>query len=70
MEMYTDNLGKVKTDLLLRIRHTECELMEVAERVGVNNRMEIFDNDLIDRYVALKNKMSILTYNFLNKICL
>lgn len=31
MEMYTDNLGKVKTDLLLRIRHTECELMEVAE---------------------------------------
>lgn len=70
MEMYMDNLGKVKSDLLIRIRHTENQLMEVAEKVGVNNRLEIFDNDLIDRYVALKNQLSILTYNFLNKICL
>jgi len=70
MEMYTDNLGKMKTDMLVRLRHTESQLMEIAEQVGVNNRLEIFDNDLIDRYVALKNQLSILTYNFLNKICL
>jgi len=65
-KMNVENLGKIKTDLLLRIKHTESQLIEVAEQVGVNNRMEIFDNDLIDRYVALKNQMSILTYNFLH----
>lgn len=65
-KMNVENLGKMKTDLLLRIKHTESQLIEVTEQVGVNNRMEIFDNDLIDRYVALKNQMSILTYNFLH----
>ena len=64
-KMNVENLGKMKTDLLLRIKHTESQLIEVAEQVGVNNRMEIFDNDLIDRYIFLKNQLSILTYNFL-----
>jgi len=63
--MYQDNLGKVKSDQLIRLRQCENELLEVAVQVGVNNRMEIFDNELIERYVFLKNQLNILSYNFL-----
>jgi hypothetical protein len=61
-----DNLGKMKTDLLVRLRHTESQLMEIAEQVGVNNRLEIYDEELIDRYVTLKQQMKYLTHNFLH----
>jgi len=66
MEMYIENLGKMKTDLLNRIKYVENELMDVAQQVGINNRLEIYDEDLIDRYVTLKQQMKFLTYNFLH----
>lgn len=66
MEMYIENLGKMKTDLLNRIKYVENELMDVTQQVGVNNRLEIYDEDLIDRYVTLKQQMKFLTYNFLH----
>lgn len=66
MELYMDNLGKMKTDMLVRLRHTESQLMEIAEQVGVNNRLEIYDEELIDRYVTLKQQMKYLTHNFLH----
>lgn len=50
---------------LKKIKNCEAELMDVAEKVGLNNRLEIFDAELIERYIFLKNEMKILTYNFL-----
>jgi hypothetical protein len=50
---------------LKKIKNCEAELIDVAEKVGVNNRLEIFDAELIERYIYLKNEMKILTYNFL-----
>lgn len=64
-KMNVNGLSTYEIDKLLRIKHAESELFEVAQQVGVNNRLEIFDNDLIDRYIFLKNQLSILTYNFL-----
>ena len=64
--MYIENLGKMKTDLLNRIKHVESELMDVTQQVGVNNRLEIYDEELIDRYVTLKQQMKYLTHNFLH----
>lgn len=66
MEMYIENLGKMKTDLLNRIKHVENELMDVAQQVGVNNRLEIYDEDLIERFITLKQQVKYLTYNFLH----
>ena len=50
---------------LKKIKNCEAELLDVAEKVGSNNRLEIFDAELIERYIYLKNEMKILTYNFL-----
>ena len=50
---------------LKKIKNCEAELIDVAEKVGVNNRLEIFDAELIERYIYLKNEIKILTYNFL-----
>jgi hypothetical protein len=50
---------------LKKIKNCEAELLDVAEKVGVNNRLEIFDAELIERYIHLKNEIKILTLNFL-----
>jgi hypothetical protein len=50
---------------LKKIKNCEAELIDVAEKVGVNNRLEIFDAELIERYIYLKHALKILTYNFL-----
>lgn len=50
---------------LNRIKNCEAELLDVAQKVGVNNRLEIFDAELIERYIQLKNELNIITYNFL-----
>lgn len=50
---------------LNRIKNCEAELLDVAQQVGVNNRLEIFDSELIERYIQLKNELNIITYNFL-----
>lgn len=50
---------------LNRIKNCEAELLDVAQQVGVNNRLEIFDAELIERYIQLKNELNIITYNFL-----
>jgi len=46
---------------LKKIKNCEAELIDVAEKVGSNNRLEIFDAELIERYIHLKNEMKILT---------
>lgn len=50
---------------LNRIKNCEAELLDVSQKVGVNNRLEVYDAELIERYIQLKNEMKILTYNFL-----
>ena len=50
---------------LNRIKNCEAELLDVAQKVGINNRLEIFDAELIDRYIFLKNELKVLTNNFL-----
>lgn len=61
----TDGMSGFGIGQLNRIKNCEAELLDVAQQVGVNNRLEIFDAELIDRYIQLKNEMKILTYNFL-----
>ena len=62
----TDGLSGFGISHLNRIKNCEAELLDVAEKVGVNNRLEIFDAELIDRYIFLKNELNVLTNNFLN----
>jgi hypothetical protein len=51
---------------LKKIKNCEAELLDVAQQVGVNNRLEIFNAELIERYIFLKNELNVLTNNFLN----
>lgn len=60
-----DSLSTFGIDKLKQINNCESELLQVSQQVGVNNRLEIFDAELIERYIQLKNEMKILTYNFL-----
>ena len=43
----------------------EYDLIIVAQKVGINNKLEIFDADLIQRFINLKTKLSVLTNQFL-----
>jgi len=60
-----DNLSTFGIDKLKQIYNCESELLDVSKQVGINNRLEIYDAELIERYIKLKNDMKILTYNFL-----
>jgi hypothetical protein len=60
-----DNLSTFGIDKLKQINNCESELLDVSKQVGINNRLEIYDAELIERYIKLKNDMKILTYNFL-----
>ncbi len=60
-----DSLSTFGIDKLKKIQETEAELIYVTQKVGENNRNEIYDQQLIDRFIELKNELNILTYNFL-----
>lgn len=61
-----DGMSGFGINQLNNIKNCEAELLDVAEKIGVNNRLEIFDAELIDRYIFLKNELNVLTNNFLN----
>ena len=61
-----DGLSGFGINQLNNIKNCEAELLDVAEKIGVNNRLEIFDAELIERYIFLKNELNVLTNNFLN----
>lgn len=60
-----DNLSTFAIDKLKQINNCENELLKVSQQVGINNRLEIYDAELIEKYIQLKNDMKTLTYNFL-----
>ena len=60
-----DNLSTFGIDKLKKIQETETALIYVTQKVGENNRNEIYDQQLIERFIELKNELNILTYNFL-----
>lgn len=60
-----DGMSGFGINQLNQIKNCEAELLDVAQKVGVNNRLEVYDAELIERYIQLKNEMKILTYNFL-----
>lgn len=60
-----DNMSMFGINQLNQIKNCEAELLDVAQKVGINNRLEVYDAELIERYIQLKNEMKILTYNFL-----
>lgn len=60
-----DSLSTFGIDKLNQINNCESELLEVSKQVGINNRLEIYDAELIEKYIQLKNEIKILTYNFL-----
>lgn len=60
-----DRMSNFGIEKLNQINNCEAELLDVAEKIGVNNRLEIFDNELMDRFIFLKNEIKILTNNFL-----
>jgi len=61
-----DGMSGFGINQLNNIKNCEAELLDVAQQVGVNNRLEIFDAELIERYIFLKNELNVLTNNFLN----
>lgn len=60
-----DNLSTFGIDKLKQINETEAEIIRLAKQVGENNRNEVYDQQLIERFIDLKNEMKILTLNFL-----
>ncbi len=60
-----DSLSTFEIDKLKQINETEAEIIRLAKQVGENNRNEIYDQQLIERFIDLKNEMKMLTYNFL-----
>ena len=60
-----DSLSTFGIDKLKKIQETEAELIYVTQKVGENNRNEVYDQQLIERFIDLKNEMKMLTYNFL-----
>lgn len=60
-----DSLSTFGIDKLKQINETEAEIIRLAKQVGENNRNEVYDQQLIERFIDLKNEMKILTYNFL-----
>ena len=60
-----DNMSMFGINQLKKIQETEVELIYVTQKVGENNRNEIYDQQLIERFIELKNELNILTYNFL-----
>lgn len=61
----TDGLSGFGIIHLKKINETEAEIIRLAKQVGENNRNEVYDQQLIERFIDLKNEMKILTYNFL-----
>ena len=60
-----DGMSGFGINQLKKIQETEVELIYVTQKVGENNRNEIYDQQLIERFIELKNELNILTYNFL-----
>ena len=60
-----DGMSGFGINQLKKIQETETELIYVTQKVGENNRNEIYDQQLIERFIELKNQLNILTYNFL-----
>ena len=60
-----DNLSTFGIYKLKQINETEAEIIRLAKQVGENNRNEVYDQQLIERFIELKNELNILTYNFL-----
>lgn len=60
-----DSLSTFGIDKLKQINETEAEIIRLAKQVGENNRNEVYDQQLIERFIDLKNEMKILTLNFL-----
>ena len=60
-----DSLSTFGIDKLKQINETEAEIIRLAKQVGENNRNEVYDQQLIERFIDLKNEMKMLTYNFL-----
>ena len=40
--------------------------MNAAAKIGINNKLEIYDRQLVEDYVNLKTKLTVLTNQFLN----
>jgi len=61
-----NKLTKRQQLVLSELYNCEFNLMNAAAKIGINNKLEIYDRQLVEDYVNLKLKLTVLTNQFLN----
>jgi stress response protein YsnF len=65
-KFYIDGLTKRSLYALNDIHQKESELYDTAEKLAELKRLELYDQNLIEKYYLLQNQIETNTDNFLN----
>jgi hypothetical protein len=65
-KFYSDGLTKRSLYALNDIHQKESELYDIAKKLGELKRLELYDQNLTEKYYLLQNQIETITDNFLN----
>ena len=65
-KFYIEGLTKRSLYALNDIHRKESELYDTAEKLAELKRLELYDQNLIEKYYLLQNQIETITDNFLN----
>jgi len=65
-KFYIDGLTKRSLYALNDIHQKESELYDTAEKLAESKRLELYDQNLTEKYYLLQNQIETITDNFLN----
>jgi hypothetical protein len=65
-KFYIDGLTKRSLQALNDIQIIESELYDTAEKLAELKRLELYDQNLTEKYYLLQNQIERITDNFLN----
>jgi hypothetical protein len=65
-KFYIDGLTKRSLQALNDIQRIESELYDTAEKLAELKRLELYDQNLTEKYYLLQNQIETITDNFLN----
>jgi N6-adenosine-specific RNA methylase IME4 len=65
-KFYIEGLTKRSLYTLNDIQRKESELYDTAEKLAELKRLELYDQNLTEKYYLLQNQLETITDNFLN----
>jgi N6-adenosine-specific RNA methylase IME4 len=65
-KFYIEGLTKRSLYTLNDIQRKESELYDTAEKLAELKRLELYDQNLTEKYYILQNQIETITDNFLN----